>query len=135
MSKTATNSIILVFLIMLSWPSPSYGQNLNSNDFHVSFGFDKDGSHLVIKPTCLNKTNKEVVLRYKVDFRKVSKNQSKDKHLTQSGILQLSPGEEKVVCKMEVPAPGQDGYILGLYLYKKGSRIGVYSVSRQPQDQ
>ncbi len=121
---------IFVALILCSWTTSAFGQAKNSEDFNVRFDLDMDSDHLVIKPMCLNKTNTDSVLRYKLEVKGLIRGKIDRKPSTQSGIFELLPKEEKPVCTMEVRIQRAEGYQIDLYLYKSGSQIGVYSISR-----
>ena len=125
-------SILLLVPISFSWNAFVCAESQDKNDYKVSFKLERDCNQLVVKPMCLNNTKSEVVLRYKLEFRRISQNKNDFKPVTQSGIIELSPGEEKLVCRMEVPSREKDGYEINLYLYKSGIHVGVYSISRRP---
>ncbi len=98
--------ILLLIIISLSalcqWPAAVCSQQQVNADFRVSFNLDRDADNLVIKPVCLNKTKTEAILRYKLEVKRLIKGKFDKKTAIQSGIFAVLPGEEKIVCRMEV---------------------------------
>jgi hypothetical protein len=131
--RVKKNIIMLIAAFLSFWPVIVYGQSQGNRHYLVNFNLDRDSCRFVIRPTCVNRTKKEAVLRYRIEFRRMNKSKTLDNPITQSGILQLLPGEEKYACTMEVPSPGKDGYQLDFYLYENGARVGAYSMSRPGQ--